>query len=366
MTSTLVARTQDVAEIATKHSADMEMGRRLAGEVVAAVVNAGFARHFVPARWGGDDGDFGSQLDAVALLGEHCPATSWFASLTTGLSRMAAYLPAEGQAALWADGPDPIIVGALMPIGKAELAGTDGWLLRGRWPYVSGIEFSEWALVCAMAARAEGGPEARFFLVPRAVYGAVDTWFNVGMRGTGSNTLVLDEVFVPAEHTFSREEIMIGAAAGSGATAHQAPLRAVNGLGFAAPLLGAGRGALRSWVTLATEKKYAGQEHQQITAARASGEVDAAALLLGRVAAIADRGDVTAEETMRSWRDCALAVDLLVTAVDRLFRSAGTSAQADTQPLQRFWRDVNAAASHVVLRFEPAAVAYCEHLLRTA
>lgn len=117
-------------------------------------------------------------------------------------------------------------------------------------------------------------------------------------------------------------------------------------------------------MTLATEKKYAKQEHQQITVARAAGEIDAAALLLGRVAAIADRGGVSPEETTRSWRDCALAVELLVGAVDRLFRSAGTSAQADTQPLQRFWRDVNAAASHVVLRFETAAAAYCEHLLR--
>jgi alkylation response protein AidB-like acyl-CoA dehydrogenase len=217
-----------------------------------------------------------------------------------------------------------------------------------------------------MASRAEGPPEARFFLVPRAAYGAVDTWFNVGMRGTGSNTLVLDEVFVPATHSFSREEIIVGSAASSGAVAHQTPLRAVNGLGFAAPLLGAARGALRSWLKLAVEKKYADQEHQQIIAARASGEIDAAALLLGRTAEVADRGGVTAEESMRSWRDCALAVDLLVGAVDRLFRSAGTSVQADTQPLQRFWRDVNSAASHVVLRFESAAVAYCKYLLQGA
>jgi hypothetical protein len=65
----------------------------------------------------------------------------------------------------------------------------------------------------------------------------------------------------------------------------------------------------------------------------------------------------------RSSRDCALATDLALTALNRLFRASGTSAQQENAPLQRFWRDANSAASHVVLQFEPAAAGFAERVL---
>jgi two-component flavin-dependent monooxygenase len=361
----IVSRATDVAEIAAKHADHMEAGRRLHSEAVQAVVAAGFARHFVPSRHGGDDGDFTSFLAAVTIVGRSCPSTAWFASLTAGLGRMAAYLPGPGRRELWSDGPDPVIVGALMPLGAAEPV-DGGWTLHGRWPYVSGIEYSEWALVCGMAVRVDGPPQARFFLVPRATYGIVDTWFNVGMRATGSNTLVLDEVFVPASHTFTRDELTAGRPDddADAAVCHRAPLRAINGMSFAAPILGAAQGALQSWTRLIADKKQHTVEHQQVNLARSAGEIDAAELLLARSAAVADRGEVSHDETIRAWRDSTLAAELLVTAVGRLMTSAGTSAQVDTHPLQRYWRDVNAAASHIVLRPEGAAAAYAEGVLK--
>lgn len=364
----IVSRSTDVAEIAAKHANDMEVSRRLHSEAVGAVVAAGFARHFVPTAHAGQGGDFTSFLAAVTVVGRSCASTAWFASLTAGLGRMAGYLPGPGRAELWASGPDTVIVGALMPLGTAEPA-DGGWTLRGRWPYVSGIDHSDWALVCAMATHPAtgpaGAPEARFFLIPRAAYGIVDTWFNVGMRATGSNTLVLDEAFVPLTHTFSREELTAGrAGADAGPVSDPTPLRAINGMSFAAPILGAAQGALQSWTRTLTEKRQQNVEHLHLVLARSSGEIDAAGLLLARSASVADRGDVTPEETRQAWRDSTVAADLLVTAVNRLMTSAGTSVQVDTHPLQRYWRDVNAAATHVVLRPESAASAFSLGILK--
>jgi alkylation response protein AidB-like acyl-CoA dehydrogenase len=360
-----------LAELAADQANESEAQRRLGPDVVQAMVDAGFARYFVPSTWGGDadEARFGDLLDAVVAVGEACPSTAWVASLTAGLGRMAAFLPADGQAEVWSDGPDPLIVGALMPLGRAEPA-SGGWQLAGRWPFVSAIEHSEWALVCGTAAT-DKGPEARFFAVPRAAYAIEDTWFNVGMRATGSNTLVLGERFVAPTHSFTRDDLAAGRPVGSAAPCHTVPLRAANGLSFATPVLGAARGALRSWSGyVATKPDRAGMSapgsdragHQQ-TLARSSGEIDAAELLLRRASTVADQGTVAPPDVARNTRDCALAVDLLVTAVDRLFRAAGSTGQLATNALQRFWRDVNVAASHVVLRFEPAAAMYAQQHL---
>jgi two-component flavin-dependent monooxygenase len=354
---TLDAATVDaLAARADDGATEAEAQRRLDPAVIRAIVDAGFARYFVPAAWGGDaDGArFTELLDAVVAIGARCPSTAWIASLTASLGRMAAYLPDEGQAELWADGPDPLIVGALMPLGRAEPV-DGGWRLRGRWPFVSAVDASDWALVCGMA-----GPEARFFAVPRTSYAIEDTWFNVGMRATGSNTLSVDDVVVPEARSFRRDDLAAGRSVSAHATAaaHAVPLRAANGLSFAAPVLGAARGALQSWSGYAASKPAPLSE---VTLARSAGEIDAAQLLLERAAGLADQGSATDRVIARNTRDCALAVDVLVTAVDRLFRSAGTSGQSATNALQRFWRDANVAATHVVLKFEPAAALYAQH-----
>jgi len=362
----LAKATEEAAAIAARYAKDAETDRRLAPEVVRAVLDAGYARHFVPAAWNGREGGFLDLAQAVAVLGEACASTAWFASLTASLGRMTAFLPAEGQAEIWADGPDTLIVGALMPIGKAEPV-EGGWRLSGTWPFVSAVDFSEWALVCAMA-----GPEARFFAVPRAAYRIEDTWFPVGMRGTGSNTLVIEEVFVPSTHSFTRDRLAAGKAAGS-AACHVTPLRAANGLTFAAPVLGAARGALAAWTAYIREKTRnaparngitgGSPQTHELTLARASAEIDSAQLLLERVARVADQGAVPAAHIARNTRDCAFAVDLLVDAVNRLFHAAGTTGQSSANAIQRFWRDANSSSSHIVLQFEPAASAYAGHVL---
>ncbi len=209
--STIVSRAPVVAEVAARHAEEAETARRLSPEVVRAVLDAGFARHFVPVAHGGEAGGFAELTAAVGLVGEGCTSAGWAASLAAYAGRYAAFLPEEGQAEIWADGPDALLAGALMPSGKAEpVAG--GWLLSGEWKYISGVHFADWALACA-AVPAEGPqdpdvrPEVRFFAVPRTDFTIEDSWFTVGMRGTGSDTLVLADAFVPEHRTLARSVV---------------------------------------------------------------------------------------------------------------------------------------------------------------
>ncbi|MBQ0948269.1 MULTISPECIES: actinorhodin polyketide dimerase ActVA [Streptomyces] len=364
----LTAHARRIAELAGKRAADAEQQRRLSPDVVDSVLRAGFAAHFVPVAHGGRAATFGELVEPVAVLGEACASTAWYASLTASLGRMAAYLPDEGQAELWSDGPDALIVGALMPLGRAEKT-PGGWHVSGTWPFVSVVDHSDWALICAKV-----GEEPWFFAVPRQEYGIVDSWYPMGMRGTGSNTLVLDGVFVPDARACTRAAIAAGLGPDAEAICHTVPMRAVNGLAFALPMLGAARGAAAVWTSW-TAGKLAGPTGQNAvssqdrvvyehTLARATGEIDAAQLLLERVAAVADAGSATGVLVGRGARDCALAAELLTAATDRLFASAGTRAQAQDSPMQRLWRDVHAAGSHIGLQFGPGAALYAGELLR--
>jgi len=372
--STIVTRAPMVAEIAARYAEEAETARRLSPQVVEGVRDAGFARHFVPVAHGGEAGGFSELTSAVGLVGEGCTSAAWAASLAAYGGRNAAFLPEEGQAEIWADGPDVLLASALVPSGKAEpVAG--GWRLSGEWKYTSGVHFADWVLACApvpaehpeASVDPEVRPEVRFLAVPKADFAIVDSWFTVGMRGTGSDTLLLSDVFVPEHRTLTRSAVHAGWAPASDTHCHIVPMRAVNALPFAAPLVGAARGALRAWIARTGSRvdrrgQAVGEKPStQVALARSAAEVDAAELLILRTAAIADGTQECppgGEAAVRGARDLALAVELLVSAVDRVFRAGGTSGQSSSDPVQRFWRDVNSAASHVALSFETTGAAY--------
>ncbi|MEV6292678.1 acyl-CoA dehydrogenase family protein [Streptomyces sp. NPDC051896] len=364
----VVAGAARVAQIAARCSDETEAARRLAPEVVEAVREAGFARHFVPAAFGGTEGRFVDMTLAVTLVGEGCASAAWAASLSAYAARYGAYLPPEGQAVIWADGPDALMAGALMPAGKAEPV-SGGWRLSGEWKYISGVRFADWVFACS-AVPGEVGPdgrgEVRFFAVPQADVTVKDTWFTLGMRGTGSDTMVLDDVFVPDYLTLSRFDINAGRATASAARCHTVPVNEVNALPLAVPVVGAARGAVRA----AAEQNLRRVDRRgapvrekpsvQIDLARSAAEVDAAELLVQRAARVADGTEETqqGEAAVRGPRDFALAVELSVSAVERLFRGTGTTGHFDSDPVQRFWRDVNTAASHIIFSFETTGTAY--------
>lgn len=363
-----------LAELAAAHAAKAELDRRLSPETYEAIRGAGFARHFVPARWGGSEGTFDDHVRDVAAVAEGDPSAAWCASIAATIGRMAGFLPEEAQRVIWGEGPDVFLVGALLPAGTAEpVAG--GWLLSGRWPYMSGVHFSDHAMLCCPVPLARGGNEVRFLLVPRAAYTVEESWFMTGMRATGSDTLVLEPTFVPVEHSVARHDVISGRAPGSSPACHAVPLKAVSGLSFAAPVLGAARGALAQWTAKVAQKRAAPSTNRLLgvseaatdaVLARTGGQIDAAQLLLERAAKEADRGETTPLAAARAHRDQTLAADIVVTAVNELFRNAGTSGASETGSLARFWRDANTGAAHAVLQFEPAARAYAELALADA
>lgn len=354
----------EAADVATAHTAQAERDRRLTPEVVDALVGAGFARHFVPTRFSGAAGGFSDLAAAVATVGEGCLSAAWCGLIFATSSRMAALLPLPGQQEIWSDRPDVLIAAGLVPGGVAvEVPG--GYRLTGTWRPLSGVDFADWALLCAPIAdrrdESQGPPQLHFFAVPRSDFTVLDTWDTVGMRGTGSNSVLLDGAFVPAGRVFAHASLLRGAAGTGEATCHRAPLLAVASPLFVSPSLGAARGALAAWSD--GIRGQAGPEgpastvpFNQLTLAEVSADIDAGALLVQRALEVADSGQFAPALAARSARDASHSAVLLTGAIDRLFRAAGAPAQQSGAAVQRAWRDIHCATSHAALRPDRAAL----------
>lgn len=338
-----------------------DRGGRLARETVAALTDAGFPRHFVAPGWGGAGGTFTTLLTAVAAVGEGCASAAWVAAVFANFGRLAGFLPHEGQRRIWNDGADARLVGAVAPTGHA-LPAPGGWLLSGSWRYVSGAGHSHWALLAGKAT-GSGAEHTRFFAVPRHAYELIDAWSAPGMRGTGSDTVRIDGSFVPRELSFPQRLAAEGAS--SGYPWLTVPSAAVSPLCLVAPAMGSATAALSAWADRLRETTAGGRQltdTARVALARSMGEVDAARLLMERAAAVADSGRVTRPHVVRNTRDAALAVDLLSASVSRLYRSVGTSGQAEPR-FQRPWRDITTAAGHALLTFEAAGRSYTDELI---
>lgn len=349
------------AEVAARNAADSDASGSIGADTAEALKAAGFPGCFVPRRWGGCDATLGEVTRAVTRIGEGCASAAWIASLLAYNGRFASYLPVDGQEEVWAKGADTALVSSMVATGVRAEPVDGGWALSGKWLYVSGVEFADWALVSSAPPR-EADRSILVFAVPRESFTHEATWSTIGMNATGSHTLVVEQAFVPDYRAFVWDDMRQGLMGVPGTTAQSAPLFAVNGLTFAAPILGAARGALRlaerHLAAPSSGARAAARESSRIAFTRAAGEIDAAELLLSRVADTADAGRLGEGLAERSHRDSTLAVEMLVGAVDRLFRVTGTRGQATSHGMQRAWRDVHAAASHAALQFEPAALAY--------
>ncbi|MER6212169.1 oxidoreductase [Streptomyces sp. NPDC001642] len=348
-----------LADAAGRDARGAEERRRLGPEVAAALVDAGFPRHFVPAKWRGEAGSFAGLLADTSAVAEVCAATGWCAALYAAHGRLASYLPEQGQRDLWADGPDVRVAASVVPPQGRATAVPGGWRLAGEWRLASGVDHAEWVLLASWTPVADGR-EHRIFAVPRSAVTVRDTWHSVGLRGTGSNSVTVGGAVVPTHRSFPLSALLRPLP--GAARCHSVPYPMVAALIFAAPVLGAARAGLRAWTTECVQgKPY--RSGQGLLLAEASARVHAAGLLLECAADRADRGEVTPLTVAENRRDAATAAVLCREAADQLFHASGTRGQSPDSLVQRAWRDVTTAAGHGALALDGAADAYLEAAL---
>src|SRR4051812_603817 len=198
---TLLERARQIRPVLERHAEQTDALRRLAPENVAALRESGLCRLMVPKRFGGHEMNVRTYIEVIAELGRGCGSTAWVASLLNVCAWLAALFPERAQADLWGDNPNTWVAGSLAPNGTA-VPGAGGWRVTGRGPWASGFLPAQWA-VCGIRMTNERSEIQNFglSLMPLSDLSIEDTWFMAGMKGTGSNTIVANDAFVP-EHRF--------------------------------------------------------------------------------------------------------------------------------------------------------------------
>ena len=208
-------------------------------------------------------------------------------------------------------------------------------------------------MVCAAVPDGEGPPRLRFFVLPKGAYTVRETWDSVGMRATGSHTVIIEDAFVPAHLSFDRNDMLAGRNDCSQVPAHNVPFQVVAGLTFITPVVGAAAGALAATAATVTGRRR--NPGVELKLVRASGAIDSARHLVEQNAAVADQRLFTPELMARNERNATFAAELLQRATELLIRAAGTGGLGEGHALQRFWRDITSATSHVALQYDTSA-----------
>jgi 3-hydroxy-9,10-secoandrosta-1,3,5(10)-triene-9,17-dione monooxygenase len=370
----LVRRARALAPGLRERAQRTETERRVSDESIEAVVGAGLARILQPRRWGGYEISHDAAFDVAVEVAAACGSTGWCASLLNIHDWWLAGFPDEAQHDVWAEAPDRRLAAMVSPTGKAAPA-DGGYRLSGRWSFVSGVDYSDWAIVAAMVFAPQGPPQARHFLVPRKDYSVLDTWHNVGMRGTGSNDLIVDDVFVPAHRTIAMDDFREGATPGSRANTgplYRGAMICIFPHALAAPALGVARGVFATWLDWTRDKAATSTgeavsewPHVQMRIAQTEYELDAAELQLRRnLAIVRDGAPSDPDLRSRSFAAYGHAVHSICKAVDTLFEMSGAHGMRDENVIQRAWRDVHAIGAHVGLNTDLSGQSRGRFLLR--
>jgi 3-hydroxy-9,10-secoandrosta-1,3,5(10)-triene-9,17-dione monooxygenase len=363
-----VSRAKSLAHHVRELAAEGEAQRRVPESLVRAFIDAGLVRLLTPRRFGGHELGLDAFVDVILELARGDGSAGWCFSFFNIHSWLLAMLPEAAQQDVWSADPDACIGNVNIPAGQA-IPAPGGFRLTGTWPWASGILHCGWALLAGIVPPSPGGeagpPDVRLFLVPRADFRVKETWFVAGQRGTGSNHVTVEDAFVPEHRNVSLVDLREGRAPGAklhAAPFYQLPFLPPMATSLIAPILGASLGAYETWrettrgrFTTYSREQVATLSHQQIRMAEVSAELDSAQLLLRRALELMrPGGPLTLAQRVMVRRDYAYAATLCVRAVERLYTASGASANYDSNPLQRYWRDVHAMSVHAGINFDAA------------
>jgi 3-hydroxy-9,10-secoandrosta-1,3,5(10)-triene-9,17-dione monooxygenase len=276
-----------------KNAKRTEDERRIAGENIAAIEQAELFKMMQPKRFAGLEVEFRTTLEVTRELARGCGSTSW----TTNLINIDAFVVGmcneQMQQDVWGERPNNRVAGALGPTGTADVV-DGGYRVSGRWQFCSGCLHAQWVLLGVAISDDEGEPvDQGIILAPVSDVAIEDTWFVTGMRGTGSNTVVADAIFVPAHRYVSALKLQDGETDNphKNEVLYRAPFAAGVTVIHAGPHLGLARAALDFVIDNATKRGIAYTFYDlqanaptvQLAVARAASLIDTAELLSYRV-----------------------------------------------------------------------------------
>lgn len=374
----LVARARALAPVLRERQAECEQDRRVPDESVADMLRAGLYKVIQPKAYGGCEHGLDDFVRVAIEIGAGCGSTGWVFSTAAQHQWQIGMFPPKAQEDVWGEDRLTLAASSYNPTGTAiETKG--GYRLSGTWAFCSGVDNAQWMILGVRIAPAKDAePTGQgYVLVPESDFTIDDNWHVLGLAGTGSKNVVLDDVFVPAHRMLTLPDALSGRPPGAEVNQgdlFRIPFFAAISICLCAPALGMAQGALEDYVegtrnrmtrgaALSVPQSMADYPTIQLRVGEAAAGLDAAKLLVLRdcaeiMATIAAGRELTEEQRARNKADLGYAVKTAKRSVDLLFESAGGQGLFNVNRVQRAWRDVHAASKHISLTWDAVGALY--------
>jgi 3-hydroxy-9,10-secoandrosta-1,3,5(10)-triene-9,17-dione monooxygenase len=359
----VVGRVGELLPVLRERAQQAEDARVVPPESIKALEEAGVFRLLQPARFGGCEADPLTFYTAVRLIASACGSTGWVSSVVGLHPWHVGLFPLQAQEEVWGEDPATRISSSYAPTGKAE-AVPGGHKLSGRWSFSSGCDHCTWVLLGCFVFAGGKPVDFRTFLLPIRDYRIDDVWDTVGLRGTGSNDIVVQDVLVPGHRSLSFTDMhrcQLPGQEANPAPLYRLPYGSVFSYCITTAIIGMASGAYDAHVEYQRQRvraSYAGQKaaddpHSQVRVATAAAEIDAAWLALehnmtGLMGYARAGQKIPLPLRLRTRRDQVLGTGRSISAIDLLFENSGGRALAAGTPIQRFWRDAHAGRVHAI------------------
>lgn len=364
-TEELIERARALVPSLRARAAKIAENRSIPEDVWKDLEDAGLLELMRPKRFGGQEYTAEEVTRVGRELGYGDGATAWVYMVTAAHDVFMPLFPEEIQAEYW-NSERPVGASSYVPTGKAEIV-EGGYRLNGKWSFCSGIDHSGWVLLGGIVGMLENGfPDYRYFLLPEKDFTIVDDWYVMGLCGTGSKSVQIDNAFVPNDYAFKDEKATAGVPSADHPDYQESVWPAIS-FSLAAPATGIASAAYEA-VVKDLQARFARKDPIfsarlpmiRVALGEISAMIDASDLLFRRAmdesfAMMASHTRIPTDLRVRSRRDTSYSVKLALEAVQKLMGVAGASGTRDGHPVNRALRDLYAINSHPAVNMESPA-----------
>ena len=372
----LISRAESLADLVASEAAETDRRGFVSPAVLEAFCDAGLMKILVPKRYGGYELDIDTMTRVVRAIAPGCTSTAWVLAFYIGHNWLHALFPERSQDEVFAERSFALTPGTFAP--SFTLTPTQGgYLASGRSSWNSGSAGADWFLNGGLVQVDGEAPSLRFFLAPRAEVTVIENWDVAGLRGTSSNDVAMEDVFIPEHHTVSAVDVMNGTT--PGARLHDNRIYSLPVMPFiVGEVTAVAAGTYRAAATEFT--RVTKNRHFSDTGTRADSK-QSTRISLGKAEAGVALADSMVDSYAKALSETELEVlqepatrarlktqggmitDFCAQGIERLVAAAGASAYRNSSPLQRHLRDIGMMRLHASLDVERSSETYGEILL---
>jgi alkylation response protein AidB-like acyl-CoA dehydrogenase len=370
----LIERARKLAPVLRERAQASGEARRIPAETIKDLWDAELCYLLKPKKFGGPEVRVDTVFEIASELSRGDGSAGWVWTVMGVHDLFVALFPEKAQREYW-EKDRTLSASSFAPSGKIEPV-PGGVKLSGKWSFCSGVDNAQWMILGAFAGMLSTEPpipDIRFLLLPIGDVKIIDDWNVMGLRGTGSKSVVVEGVFVPEHRIVKNDDLANGKAPGCqvhDSPLYRAPAWAIFPFCITSPATGMGRGAFDAYIAEMRARESAfdhaalsKKPNIQLRLAEAGALIDAADLLYKRslketIDTIMSGGQLSLEVRVRNRRDQGYSVVMLQKATELLLGAQGGKGIFEGNPVQRSFRDLRALAGHIVGGWDMPALGY--------